>query len=238
MATSPVAAPALARGFVLLEDLSSAGPRSLEHLALRHHWPKTSVLRLLLTLEGLGAVMREPTSKRWQAVKRLVPDDRDASERARLAALLARLAGDTGGTAEFWVLDGSHLVLAARHEPDIGEVTVRARLGFRRDLLEMEATTIIACATASTHPPSGSWVWRNGKRTPVPRAELRGRLAAAAQSGIAWDAEPNPHGVVRVASPWRTAGRLHGIVAVALADPSWTGTPSDATVAALHRAIA
>lgn len=238
MAPPTSAAPALARGLALLEDLSSAGPRSLEQLTRSHAWPKTSVLRLLQALEAAGAVVRDPASKRWLAVKRLVPDDREAGERVRLAALLARLAEDTGGTAEYWVAEGGELVLAARHEPETGEVTVRARLGFRRDLHELEATALVAVAANCQRAAGRCWRWQDGQRQAVPVAEFQRQVEAASRLGVAWDAAVNANGVVRVAAPWRSDGRLRGIVAVALAVQAWAGQPPEAVLAALRRAVA
>lgn len=231
------AAPALARGLALLEDLSCDGPRSLEHLARDHAWPKTSVLRLLQTLEEAGAVARDPASKRWIAVKRLVPDQQDAGERARLAARLAQLAAAAGSTAEWWVVGERNLVLAARHEPEAGEVTVRARIGFRRELDELEAVTVAACAAGLAEPGIAPWRWRAGQRQPASEAERAVLLAQARdRGGLAWDECCNPHGVVRVARPWPGDGPAQGVLALALVPAGWTGSPSPAVVEALRQA--
>lgn len=236
MPATTTAAPALARGLALLEDLSADGPRSLEHLARDHAWPKTSVLRLLQTLEEAGAVARDPASKRWMAVKRLVPDQQDAGERARLGALLAQLAEATGGTAEWWVAGGPGLVLAARHEPEAGEVTVRARIGFRRALDELEAVTAAACAAGLAQPDGSCWRWRDGRRCPASAAETADLLAQVrAHDGLAWDAASNPQGVVRVARAW-PGTQPRGILAVALVPTGWPGSPPAAVATALGQA--
>jgi DNA-binding IclR family transcriptional regulator len=236
MPATPSAAPALTRGLALLEDLSIDGQRSLEHLARDHAWPKTSVLRLLQTLEAAGAVARDPASKRWMAVKRLVPDQGDAGERARLAAVLAHLAEASGGTAEWWVADGDRLVLAARHEPEAGEVAVRARIGYRRELAELEAATVAACAAGLGTTARRPWIWRDGRRVHLAAATVAARLAEArARQGMSWDETANPHGVAR---PWPSLAAPAGVLAVALVARDWPGRPPAPALAALEGAIA
>ncbi len=211
--------PALTRGVLLLNRLCTDGPSSLEKLAATTGWPKSSVFRLLATLEALGAVERDPTDRRYRAVLRLVPFAPVAEDiRARALEALKKLCAPAGHTVELFANLGGQLTMIERCEPEGHEVAVRARIGWRPDPTEAFALTFAHLAWADDAQPGRAryWQWNAGVRQPVSAAELRKRVELAREQQIAICAHPNTYGVRRYAVPVRDAsGNLWGVLAIA-----------------------
>src|SRR4051812_5464316 len=90
-------APALSRGLAVLELLGGGEAIALEDLARSARLPKPSVLRLLRTLQAMGAADREEGGKRWRALARLAPiADAPTALKARATGALERLCADSG----------------------------------------------------------------------------------------------------------------------------------------------
>ncbi|MEM1211040.1 MAG: helix-turn-helix domain-containing protein [Planctomycetota bacterium] len=214
-------APALTRGLSLLRRLGEGGAKTLEELARESGWPKTSVLRCLQSLERMGAVRRDPMDRRFSAVVRLMRAD-EASARAalveRYAGELRRLAEGSGQTAELHAWDGAVLTLIDRREAASAEVTAIARVGFRRDLLELDALTQCVMGWAGWRPGKGQrqWAWDRGVMQWLTRRAVDGVVEGVLQRGGAIDLGINPHGVRRYARPLLyEGGALEGVLAVA-----------------------
>lgn len=213
----PSSAPALTRGLQLLEQLALDGQSSLEKLAARNGWPKSSVLRCLQTLEQAGAVRQDPASKRWQALRRLQLLDGPAigpleSARKKLPGIAER----SGHCAELYQLKDGGLILFDRAEPESTEVTVKARIGFQRDLKEWEATALIAYAYAAELTlPDKVWCWKKGKKKKLSPEKRDQRMAAVREKGIAIDTDFNEFGIRRFAVAVLQDGKLAGVLAVA-----------------------
>ena len=117
-----IPAPALARGLQLLDQLAVDGQASLEKLAARNGWPKSSVLRFLQTLEQAGAVLQDPASRHWRALKHLQPlEPPSLPPLEQVRKQLPGLAQGTGHCAELYLWQGNRLRLIDRAEPDSGE---------------------------------------------------------------------------------------------------------------------
>lgn len=212
-------APALARGIALLRQLSKDGQGSLEQLAARGGWPKSSTLRYLQSLQACGVVEQDRVSKVWHLRERLVSyaaqgTDVLAHWRGRLAAL----AASTGQCAELYRVSGLEVELMDRADPQLGDVYLAARIGFRRDVTECDATALLACAFAD--PPAKGrilqWRWQAGQRYTLPAAARRDLLRSARAEGIARDGDFNENGIRRFAIALLDAtGTMPGILAFA-----------------------
>ncbi|MEM6393937.1 MAG: helix-turn-helix domain-containing protein [Planctomycetota bacterium] len=214
-------APALTRGLLLLRRLGDGGPRTLEELARDSGWPKTSVLRCLQSLERMGAVTRDPMDRRFSAGLRLVRADEAAARAAlveRYAGELRRLAEGSGQTAELHAWDGSVLTLVDRRVSERAVVTANARVGFQRDLLEVDALTQCVMGWGGWLPGKGrrQWAWDRGETRWLTRREVGEVLVGVREEGVGVDLGINPHGVRRYGRPLLDAGgRLEGVLAVA-----------------------
>ena len=228
-AIPPDPAPAVGRAVALLRSLAG-GPGTLDGLARTHGGPKPSLLRLLRSLARAGLVSRDPATRSWQALMRLVSCQGPEHQlRARIAGALPGLAEALGHTVELYRYAGGTMDLIERAESAAGGVAVRARIGFQRTFDEAEAVTLIAAAHARA-PSRRRWRWTHRAAGPA-RLALDGRAFAALVErvrvhGAAWDVERNEWSVRRCAVPVRDGqGALLGALAVALAgetasDPS------------------
>ncbi|MCW8129066.1 MAG: helix-turn-helix domain-containing protein [Planctomycetota bacterium] len=211
--------PALTRGLLLLKRLCADGPSSLEMLAKATGWPKSSVFRLLASLEAFGAVERDPADRRYRAALRLVPFTPVAEGlRARALPVMKDLCRASGHTVELFSWNAGRLTMIDRCEPEGQDVTVRARIGWNPDPVEAFALTVGALAWPEDAKPAKEryWYWKFGERVPVTQRELRGMVAEARDKGLAVCLFPNAHGVRRYAIPLHDAqGELWGVLALA-----------------------
>jgi DNA-binding IclR family transcriptional regulator len=209
-------APALTRGLALLRLLEQDGRCSLEQLVASSGFPKTSVLRLLASLEQAGAVGRDPLSKRYRALQRLVPcDEPDSRLRLGVAEVLPALAEATAATAELYVW-GDTMVMVDRCEAEGQQLRIQARIGFRRDLSELDALGQIACVWGGHAPAPQAWAYVAGRPKRLSLARRRELLTVARAHGVARDNDLNGYGVLRLAAPLLAAdGSLLGALAIA-----------------------
>lgn len=212
-------APALTRGLSLLRRLERDGAASLERLVRDTGWPKSSVARLLQSLEAAGAVARDPATKRYHARVRLVPLD---GGHARLVeawrAVADHVSREAGQTVELHRFEGGRLTMVDRLEPEEALVSAKARIGFQRGFDEIDALTrvVLAFGLPERDWPAGRrWAWRDGKRATVTAARRRALVAQTRDGRVATDLGVNPHGVFRYAAPVVVRERLVGVVAVA-----------------------
>ncbi|OGV65152.1 MAG: hypothetical protein A3K19_26830 [Lentisphaerae bacterium RIFOXYB12_FULL_65_16] len=215
-----VPVPGLKRGVAVLRLLEDGHPARLEDLAARSGLPRASLLRLLETLAAMGLVVRDPGSKRYRGLARVMPlSDGTASWRAVLAGVLARLAEATGQTAEWYEPSSEGLVLTERAESALGQVHVRARVGFLRTWTEELES--VACIGWAFHQPADSalpafWEWSaKGKQAKIPPKVAARRVAQARQSRFRMETNYNHNGVRRMAVAVLQKGKLRGVLALA-----------------------
>lgn len=202
MKSSDPPAPALARGVRLIEQLARDGQAPLELLAGRNGWPKSSVLRCLQTLEDLGVVERDADTRHWIARRRLAPVLPEASSRLDAARhRLPALAEAAGHCAELYRASPEGLELVDRADPVDSEIRVHARVGFRRDLRELDATSAVYFAFTGAKPPRAMWAWKHGRKRKVSAPERDRRLQQVRETGLAADSEFNENGVRRFCRP-------------------------------------
>lgn len=211
--------PALARGLLLLRRLEADGATSLERLSRTTGLPKSSVRRLLRSLELCHAVRRDPRTLRYTATLRLVEHRRTGASLLDVAEpVLTDLAERTGQTAELYEPDlkAATLTMIHRAEPEVSVVTARARVGSRRESDEVEATAqVLLRGVMRRHWPRRAWAWIEGQKTPINRAAVARHVNGAVDDGVAVDLGINPHGVRRYAAPVLAGPRLRGVIAIA-----------------------
>jgi DNA-binding IclR family transcriptional regulator len=217
MKQTSIPAPALARGLQLLDQLAVDGQASLEKLAARNGWPKSSVLRFLQTLEQAGAVLQDPASRHWRALKHLQPlEPPSLPPLEQVRKQLPGLAQGTGHCAELYLWQENRLRLIDRAEPDSGEWRVRARIGFERNFAELDATALIVYAfDPESQAPDKVWGWKKGKRKKISAEKRVQRIEETRGRGLAVDADFNENGIRRFAVPVLHENRLLGVLAVA-----------------------
>ncbi len=128
--------PGLERGLRLLAEFSRREPvLGAPELARRLGLPRSAVFRLLVTLESLGFVERQPDGRSFKlgvAVLRLGFEYLAAQGLVELGRpLLERLRDDSGYAASLAVRDGRDVVYlhrVASHSPFASSVTVGTRL--------------------------------------------------------------------------------------------------------------
>jgi DNA-binding IclR family transcriptional regulator len=212
-------APALTRGLALIRQLSVEGQGTLEHLARRGGWPKSSTLRYLQAMEGAGVVRQDPLSKVWHLRERLAPLELGQGD--LLEAWRGRLGGlcqEVGQCLELYRVGAGRVELVDRADPVVRDMQLTARIGFRRDLRECDATALLYYAFSGDKPGGDalSWSWRGGERVRVTARQRAAWLAESRRSGLAVDCEFNENGIRRFAVGLIPAdGSLAGIVAVA-----------------------
>jgi len=212
-------APALTRGVALVRQLSVEGQGTLEQLARRAGWPKSSTLRYLQALELAGVVRQDAVSKVWHLRERLVSFEAERDEvLERWRGRLGGLAQETGHCVELYRVISGGLELRDRADPVVEGMQLSARIGFRRDLSECDATGLLYYAFAGVElgKTALSWRWSAGDKVRVNAAARRAGLAAARSTGMAVDAEFNGNGIRRFGVAVRDErGSLAGVLAVA-----------------------
>ncbi|WP_309380063.1 helix-turn-helix domain-containing protein [Cerasicoccus frondis] len=209
-------APALTRGLELLSLICRDGQISLEALVRKTAWPKSSVWRYLQALEAFGAVQQDATTKLWGARLTLRPVD-VASSAAMIDAkkLLPQLATSVHCCTELYSVEGRRICLIDRAEPDDELVALRARIGFERELSELDSTALIFFAFQDEFQPlAKSWIWREGRRHKLGQRIVQMRIQEARECGWALDCDFNENGFRRFSRPVLEGQKLTGILSI------------------------
>ena len=220
----PSPAPALTRGIAVLRLLATEGSSSLEQIAAATDWPKSSLLRVLEALEMAGVVTRDPVSKRFSAIQQLVAMPGSGLDlRAACATPMPQLAESLGATVELHQWDGAVLTLIDRAEPEGERASVRARIGFRRNLDELDALTQVCIAWGGCRVRPTHAFEDDARRVRLTLRRTAEIVDLARERGFGADLGCNSNGVSRQAVPLCThSDELIGVLAVArgrLAEP-------------------
>jgi len=213
-------APALTRGLDLLKRLDVDGPATLERLTQVTGWPKSSVARILESLACAQAVQRDPSSRRYRTCLRLVTIAAMDEYTLRQAAAHAMdaLCQTPNPTIELYAWQDEQLTMIDRRESAQAVVSVRARIGWVRDLTEMDALSQVVRAFHGKdfHALApGGWVWQQGEKQTLSQGQVDRVVEHVRDTRSGIDLGINEYGVRRYASPLFKQGSLVGVLGMA-----------------------
>lgn len=218
---------ALERTLGALSRLSRDGAQTLEQLTVATGYPRSSLLRLLRSLESVGAVTRDSVDRRYYARLRVVPlAEGEEALRRRVYAAVRDLIGTLGQTVELYRLERSAVMMIERHEPEGATAHVGARIGHPRPRDEIDAVVQVALASGDDDiaQPKSPYVINAEGRQALAKSEVATLVASVAAAGVASDVHINENKVRRHAVPIRHLdGRLAGVLAIAQMDHALDG---------------
>lgn len=227
----------------LLEAFQGGPNRGLTHRELMEATglSAATLLRMLRTLESRGYVTRDG-QKAYRPAFRLergLPVEGDGGR--RLHELLETLSADTGVTAELLTIRPPDLSWYDQVQPPRADVVVRATIGTRRTLRELDAPSRIVLAhwgaekTRSILGEKG-YVHVTPPGKPMTWKDVTALLSATPKGAIAWDPLGNANGVRRHALALTDKGG-DLLAVVSLAEAALARTDDRAHVAGLHGAL-
>ncbi|MDF3131161.1 helix-turn-helix domain-containing protein [Kiritimatiellaeota bacterium B1221] len=214
-------APALERGLMILETLQASGPLSLDDLAAKCPIPKSSLLRLLSTLELRNYVQRRESDKKYfNRVSLIIQAPQNRSREEKIQFALESLSRQLGFTTEWYTPRKDHAHLTQRAESRDGDIKIRATLGFQRSWWEeLDAVVRIVHAALpleieETQIPKFTR-YQNGKLISHTSHSYHQAISTIDLDQPVFDAEYNANGIRRMAKGFQDAnGKLLGILAV------------------------
>ena len=230
----------LERAFAILDEVAQR-PAGVTAIASRVRLPKSTVARLLATLEDVDAVERFDGSQ-WrigpgvEALTAAASPERSLVSAAR--PLLVDLVAELGEDAGLGLPDGNEIHYVDQVESD-NPVQVRDWTGTRAPLHAVPSGLVLLAewpADALDAYLAGDLVALT-RRTVTDPGELRTRLAEVRERGHAWGLEEFAEGIDSVAAPIRDV-RGNAIAAVHVHGPSYRfpAPRSEARLAAAVRA--
>lgn len=214
--------PAIRRTLALFELLAhTRRSLSLSKISRRLDLPKSSVYRILTTLEDEDCVHRNPETGRFSLGTKLIGFSKAALEgpelREQAMPFLTWLWQTTALTVHMAILEHKQAVLIAKLEPP-GQPTVGTWIGRAMDL----NSTAAGKALIAFLPPdelarqfnTAAFV-RHNDRTIVTMARLRRELARVRECGHSLDDEEDELGVRCVGAPVLLGDRVVAAVSVA-----------------------
>ncbi|MBA2741927.1 MAG: IclR family transcriptional regulator [Actinobacteria bacterium] len=232
------------RAFAILDAVATR-PAGVTALADRLDLPKSTVARLLSSLEDLGAVERAD-GRRWrvgpsvEAFARSVPQERSLAALARpeLVDLVAALGEDAG----LGLPDGYDVLYVEQVECD-HPVQVRDWTGTRAPLHTVPSGLVLL-ADWPAEAIAGYLAHDLAALTPqtvIDAEQLRARLEDVRRSGYAWGLEEYAEGINSVAAPIHDASG-NAIAAIHVHGPAYRfpsrGSESRVTEAVVAAALA
>ncbi|HSF61293.1 MAG TPA: IclR family transcriptional regulator [Gaiellaceae bacterium] len=213
----------LARAFAILDEVATR-PAGVTTIAERVRLPKSTVARLLTTLEDLGAVERFDGA-RWRIGPGIAALSSAASPERILIAVarphLAELVAELGEDAGLGLPDGNEILYVDQVESD-NPVQVRDWTGTRAPMHAVPSGLVLL----AEWPEDALDAYLGGelvaltRRTTTDPPRLRKRLAEVRKAGYAWGLEEFAEGIDSVAAPVRDA-RGKAIAAIHVHGPSY-----------------
>ena len=213
----------LERAFAILDEVSRR-PAGVTDIADRVRLPKSTVARLLATLEDVEAVERFDGA-RWRigpgvtALTAAVSPERTLVSVAQ--RVLTDLVGEVGEDAGLGLPDGNEIRYVAQVESD-NPVQVRDWTGTRAPMHAVPSGLVLL----AEWPEDARDAYLAGplaaltRRTVTDPARLRKRLIEVRKAGFAWGLEEFAEGIDSVAAPVRDA-RGNAIAAVHVHGPAY-----------------
>jgi DNA-binding IclR family transcriptional regulator len=226
----------LERAFAILDEVAKR-PAGVTAIAERVRLPKSTVARLLATLEDVDAVERFE-GVRWrigpgvEALTTAVSRERSLISIAR--PLLVDLVAELGEDAGLGLPDGNEILYVDQVESD-NPVQVRDWTGTRAPMHAVPSGLVLLAEwplDALDAYLSGELVALTS-RTVTDPGDLRARLAEVRERGYAWGLEEFAEGIDSVAAPIRD-GRGKAVAAIHVHGPSYRFPPTrrEASIAA------
>jgi DNA-binding IclR family transcriptional regulator len=219
----------LERAFAVLDEVARQ-PAGVTAIAERVHLPKSTVARLLSTLEELEAVERLEGA-RWRIGPGMAALSSAASPERGLVAVarphLAGLVAELGEDAGLGVPDGNQILYVDQVSSD-NPVQVRDWTGTRAPLHAVPSGLVLL----AEWPEDAREAYLAGElvaltqRTVADPARLRARLAEVREAGYAWGLEEFAEGIASVASLVHDANG-NAIAAVHVHGPAYRFPPPD-----------
>jgi DNA-binding IclR family transcriptional regulator len=233
----------LERAFAILDEVAQR-PDGVTSIAKRVRLPKSTVARLLATLEDVDAVERFDGA-RWRIGPGVAALTSAVSPERSLVAIaepvLADLVADLGEDVGLGLPDGNEVLYVAQVESD-NPVQVRDWTGTRAPMHAVPSGLVFL----AEWPEDALAAYLGGelvaltRRTVTDPAKLRARLAEVRTRGYAWGLEEFADGIDSVAAPVRDP-RGKAIAAIHVHGPAYRFPParedsrvSDAVVTAAH----
>ncbi len=213
----------LERAFAILDEVAQR-PAGVTAIAERVHLPKSTVARLLATLEEVDAVERFDGT-RWRighgvaALTAAVSPERSLISLAHPA--LADLVAELGEDAGLGLPDGKEVLYVDQVESD-NPVQVRDWTGTRAPMHAVPSGLVLL----AEWPKDALAAYLTGELTALTRRTvtdpdaLRERLAHVRQAGYAWGLEEFAEGIDSVAAPVRD-GRGKAVAAIHVHGPAY-----------------
>jgi len=213
----------LERAFAILDEVAQR-PAGVTAIAARVRLPKSTVARLLATLEAVDAVERFD-GVRWRIGPGVAALTSAASLERNLISiarpLLADLVGELGEDAGLGLPDGNDVLYVDQVESD-NPVQVRDWTGTRAPMHAVPSGLVFL----AEWPEDAVAAYLGGdlialtRRTVTDPAKLRARLADVRAAGYAWGLEEFADGIDSVAAPVRDA-RGKTIAAIHVHGPAY-----------------
>ena len=213
----------LERAFAILGEVSRR-PAGVTDIADRVRLPKSTVARLLATLEEVEAVERFDGA-RWRigpgvtALTAAVSPERTLISVAQ--PVLVDLVGELGEDAGLGLPDGNEVLYVAQAESD-NPVQVRDWTGTRAPMHAVPSGLVLL----AEWPDDALEAYLGGELVPLTRrtitdpTRLRKRLLEVREVGFAWGLEEFAEGIDSVAAPVRDA-RGNAIAAIHVHGPAY-----------------
>ena len=211
------------RAFAVLDAVAER-PAGVTALAQRVELPKSTVARLLASLQALGAV-EQVAGRQWRVGPRVAALAENVSPERSLGALarpeLAGLVRSLGEDAGLGLPDGYDVLYIAQVECD-HPVQVRDWTGTRAPMHAVPSGLVLLAEWPERAIESyvGRGLTRLTPQTIVDAKQLRGRLAEVREHGYAWGLEEFSEGINSVAAPIRD-GRRNAVGAIHLHGPAY-----------------
>lgn len=216
-------APAVHQAVEVMELLIGSGSMSLARIAGQTGFSKSTLLRVLETLEDHGWVSRDSEEKTFesQVVVRSKSDIANYPEQ-RIQEIIDDLCAKTNHTVEWYQIKDKYVEITQRREPVDRAVRIKAKLGFQRSFsTELDAVIRIAAAVGVVdcrkfEPEAGYKFYKNGEYVHIPLEESLELVSKVDDSLLTYDPEWNNFGIRRHAVGVKDGtGKLAGILAIA-----------------------
>ncbi|MGE0136282.1 MAG: IclR family transcriptional regulator [Ilumatobacteraceae bacterium] len=210
------------RAFAVLRSLT-AGPAGVTELSDRVELPKSTVSRLLSTLEELGAVEQVEAGGHYRIGSSML-DLAAAAQPGRSLIGAARpqlveLVRMTGEAAGLSVADGNEMLYLDQVNPDT-ELQVRDWTGTRIPMHAVPSGQVLLADAGDVDSYVEAPMARFTPHTITEAGQLRARLRDASRAGYAWAIDEFADGLSSVAAPIRDPGG-RAVAAIHVYGPSY-----------------